>query len=199
MRGIVRATVVAVGMMSAAVAAGAAPAPADGPFGLHMGEPLSALGAVEKLDGPGYRVLSPPRTNAAIPTVIAEVFPETGVCMIMGQAPFSDDPRGQKAIQAADSLAETLQAKYGTYQKIDSCNGDSRSCADNWLEDVHERSAQYGYAWDFGAAPRSDKIGRIGVQVNAINAIDSLVVIAYFSADQKACQDAERAFRAGSL
>jgi hypothetical protein len=200
MRGIGRPMVVAVGALSAVVVAQAASAvPTEGPFGLYMGEPLAALGPVEKLNGSGYHVLSPPRANAAIRTVIAEVFPDTGICMIMGQAPFADDPKGQKAIQTADSLAETLKAKYGAFKKLDSCNGDSRSCADNWLEEANEQSAQYAYTWDFKDVARPDKIGEIDVQVHALNAVDSVVVLNYFSAERKACEDAERAFRAGSL
>ena len=173
--------------------------PHDGPFGIAMGEPLADLGPVEKAPSNGYKVLKPPRPNDAFRLIIVQAFRTTGVCEIFASQYFEDDPNAQKAIQATDSLADSLKEKYGPYTKVDTCSGDDASCRDLFTAELNEQAAKYGYGWDFTGKVRDDKIWRVALAVTALNGTTSIMGLAYWSANQEACDAAERAANASSL
>src|SRR5580698_2562325 len=130
----------------------------DGPFGLYMGEPMSALGPLTR-DQMTYVVANPPKANAQFPVVAVEVYPGTGVCVIGGVGDvIENDPDGTNVRRAADDLSAALTSKYGAPTKVDSCSADD--CSAGWADWAAKGNALYGYKWEDAPVAKAQGIGR---------------------------------------
>ena len=177
----------------------AAPAAHDGPFGIYMGEPLSALGKVTRSDPGFYVVTHPPRPSDSVPWVSVQAYASTGVCAIMGMSDFyDDDPSGSQAIGRADSLAAVLEGKYGPGEKYDSCDGDEDDCGANWARTEHSGSARYGYEWKPDQARLPDGVRLIRVAAVAVSATSTHAVVGYLSSNESGCSQAQQQSGAAS-
>jgi len=180
-----------------AFAEGASPTH-DGPFGIYMGEPISALGPVQP-DGAGtYDVLKPARPNVSFPRVAVEAYPTIGVCTILAWRSITDDPAGAKVLRATDDLGQALKAKYGDFEKIDECDVADEACSSAWATEAVQGAARYGYKWEF-ARPHQDGTRMIVLAAGAIDAATTKVMIGYYSSDEERCEAAKKAALAGGL
>jgi len=176
----------------------AAPAVKDGPFGIYMGEPLSALRPVAPDDpsnpNGNYRVLHPPKPNPSFPIVAVAAAAPTGVCRIVGVGSrIDDDPSGAKVRAEVDRLAEVLKVKYGPYEKIDDCaDADDEACGEGWAQSKLEGSVRYGYIWRKPVGGPVLGILSIGLVASSYSADSTHIGIGYDSADP-ACTSAEGA------
>jgi hypothetical protein len=180
------------------------PAAADGPFGIRVGEPLSALGALKKLAPGMYLVLNPPKPNPKLPYVAVYAAPNGAVCLISGQTErYVGDLDGTTAVAAADELANLMTVKYGAAnKKIDDCSDSDITCDQYFTTAVKKGLGEYRYEWVFGGAARPDRLKVIEVAVSADDEATSAVAITYRGDDQDACQaaqDAAKAEAAGGL
>jgi hypothetical protein len=174
--------------------------PDDGPFGIYIGEPLAALGSVQKLSHSKYLVLHPAKSNDNFSTVAVTAYPSTGVCTIEGGTDhIQDDPTGDKVITIVDQLADALKAKYGRPDTVDECDADENDCKNNWSQKVKEGVARYGYKWDFANTPRDDRVWRMALLVDVSDSGEPSGGVVYFGANHAACNAAADMVRGSGI
>lgn len=175
--------------------------PASGPFGIRIGEPISALGPVKQGgDKHSFQVLHPTGPLVDFPLVLVSAYPGTGVCQIIAKGPsIENDPNGSKVRRDVDRLSAALTAKYGDAKIVDTCTDPSGDCSGDYPGLLNGGVAKYAYTWEDAPAATSLRIWRIALLAESFDGVSTSVGLIYFGDNHEACDAAEAAAEGSGL
>jgi len=125
---------------------------ADGPFGVDVGSPVSALPGCKSAPGDfgAYVCTSLPKSHPDFVRFIVIATPMAGVCKVeaMGSA-IADSGSAAETRARIDRIAEQLVTTYGPYSaKIDVLATESIwTKPTEWLMALHRQERDYAYVW----------------------------------------------------
>lgn len=183
------AIAIGIALQPGLAAAGGGPAH-DGPFGLYVGEPVSALGPVQRNDDQKtYVVLHPPAPDPVLTTINVTAFPGPGVCVIVGSSKdIENDAAGAQVQALADQLSQTLTARYGpSAAKQADCTDSAQWCGEQWVESLYSGHADYGYSWKIDPADNPQHLSQIILKAKATTADKAHVTVSYIGDNSEAC------------
>ena len=164
---------------------------AGGPFGLTMGQPLSALRMQRQLDGDSRYVITPPDTNPEFEEYIVQAPPQTGLCRVSGiGVTHHGDALGAKIRGTMASFGQALDAKYGAHETDDSLDsGSSLTQPQNFAAalDNHERTLTYSWSHGTGAHLPAG-LQEITAFAKAVDADGTYLQLTYEFANYDRCQ-----------
>ena len=171
----------------------------DGPFGLSLSSTAASLDVNEEGSNPdvGFYMLDTvpsPSSDFEIYAVVAHE--SAGICEIRAVSQtFESDSLGSSATTMADSLAKSLESKYGVAKKTDVCGSSEISCQNQfWAMSVMHGERAYGYEW----GPKG-KIREIALYVTSDDLARLSVRLDYQTGDEKKCEAAQNSARANNL
>lgn len=163
----------------------ASPAWAEGPFGIEMGSPMSALDSAET----SFKVTlnSVPKPHPDFEMYSAWGTPEHGVCVVMALLKtFENDRRGTLVRTAFTGFAGALDAKYGNRSTYDVYSGGIWKEADDWVMSIRQNERVFAAAWE-NPQKGDPKVEHVELQVIAVSSDTAVLKLFYKGTDSEKC------------
>ncbi|MQP65564.1 hypothetical protein GE253_09420 [Niveispirillum sp. SYP-B3756] len=174
---------------------------AAGPFGQDASQQRNQLNIIKELSPFKYEI-KPNKTHPAFESYIANIHPDTGMCMIRGVGITKrNDKYGIEVRRVFEDLREQLSRVYGSSDLFNHIKTDGIwKDDDEWMMAIYKKERSYQASWDNEShAQLKDGIIEILLSVSALSDSSGYVTVQYRFSNWDKCKAAMQNSQAGAL